>query len=99
MIPVSELLALYAEIESGDVRLTALQDPQNVYAGNVVYVSSNGWTLTIFNDANGCGATLPNAEQRGGPVTPPFSHRTPGGSFDDPSAHRLPGVLPRLASR
>jgi hypothetical protein len=52
MIPVSELLALYAEIESGNVRLTALQDPQNVYAGNVVYVSGNGWTLTIFNDAN-----------------------------------------------
>jgi hypothetical protein len=122
MLPVSELLALYAAIASGDVRLTALQDPQEVYAGNVVYACSNGWTLTIFNDANefdyvdkvsspdgrdawfdelegtqgdwvpsaavawrcfgipgyckfrcyGCGATLPNAVQRRGPVTRPF---------------------------
>jgi hypothetical protein len=52
VLPVSELLALYADIESGAVRLTARQDPQDVYAGDVSYVCSNGWSLTIFNDAN-----------------------------------------------
>ena len=38
VLPVSELLALYADIESGAVRLTARQDPQDVYAGDVSYV-------------------------------------------------------------
>jgi hypothetical protein len=26
--------------------------PQKVYAGNVPYQASNGWHITVFNDAN-----------------------------------------------
>ena len=51
-MPVSEPLALHARIESGEVRLTALHDPQDVYAGDVGYVTGNDWSLTVFNDAN-----------------------------------------------
>lgn len=51
-IPISELRSFFRNIESGDIRLVAELDPQDVYAGNVVYRASNGWILRIFNDAN-----------------------------------------------
>ncbi len=51
-IPERELLDFYGAIESGAVQLRALEDPQSVYAGNVTYQATNGWTLVVFNDAN-----------------------------------------------
>lgn len=47
-----EILAFLRSIESGEVRLTPLEEPQEVYAGCVPYTASNGWKLVIFNDAN-----------------------------------------------
>lgn len=48
----SEVLAFLNSVESGAVRLTPLQEPQDVYAGTVDYTASNGWRVTIYNDAN-----------------------------------------------
>lgn len=39
-------------IEDGTVSLRTEFDPQDTYAGNVPYVASNGWRITIFNDCN-----------------------------------------------
>lgn len=39
-------------VESGAVSLVATHEPQQVYAGNVHYTASNGWAVTVFNDAN-----------------------------------------------
>lgn len=52
MIPATELLAFLEAVKSGDIRLEALYSPQDVYAGNVKYSASNGWSLVIFNDCN-----------------------------------------------
>jgi hypothetical protein len=52
MIATEELLALYAAIERGEVRLSTRIDPQALAHGLVVYEASNGWSITIFNDAN-----------------------------------------------
>ena len=38
----SEILAFLRNIESDDVVLALLQDPQWIYAGNVDYVATNG---------------------------------------------------------
>jgi len=51
-ISTDQVLAFYRDIESGVIRLVAELDPQDVYAGDVVYRASNGWRLTVFNDAN-----------------------------------------------
>jgi hypothetical protein len=51
-ISAFELLAFYDAIVARTVELVADEDPQRVYAGNVVYRGSNGWVLTIFNDCN-----------------------------------------------
>lgn len=48
----AEALQFLRAIESGEITLAPLDDPQEVYAGNVTYQASNGWRITIFNDAN-----------------------------------------------
>lgn len=47
-----ELRQFLKAIEDGTVSLTPEQEPQEVYAGNVSYLASNGWRIVIFNDAN-----------------------------------------------
>jgi hypothetical protein len=39
-------------IEEGSVSLRPEHEPQDVYAGNVSYVASNGWRIVVYNDAN-----------------------------------------------
>jgi hypothetical protein len=39
-------------IERGEVVLAPAVSPQHVFAGNVQYRASNGWSITVFNDAN-----------------------------------------------
>ena len=39
-------------IERGEIKLTPQRSPQDVYAGHVAYVASNGWTVVVFNDCN-----------------------------------------------
>jgi hypothetical protein len=122
VIPAEELVAFFRAVETHAVDLVADSDPQDVYAGNVVYRASNGWVLTVFNDANefdyvdevvasdgrsadldhletmgldwrpedplawqclgipgdclfrctDCGAVIPDAQQRGRTMRPPF---------------------------
>src|SRR5262245_61185316 len=52
MISEDELLRFLSQVENGSVRLMPEDEPQAVYAGNVRYAASNGWTLVVFNDAN-----------------------------------------------
>jgi hypothetical protein len=47
-----EVMQFLRTIEDGSVSLRAERDPQEVYAGEVSYVASNGWRITVFNDAN-----------------------------------------------
>jgi hypothetical protein len=47
-----ELLEFLNCIENGEVFLKQQDDPQDIYAGNVRYVASNGWRIVVFNDAN-----------------------------------------------
>ena len=51
-ISEAEALAFLRAIETGEILLTPQENPQSVYAGNVLYSAANGWTITIFNDAN-----------------------------------------------
>ena len=51
-IPRKELIEFFRAIEAGEVRLRAERDPQEIYAGDVVYHASNGWMLKVFNDCN-----------------------------------------------
>jgi len=51
-IATEELLGFFRDVEAGRIRLVAESEPQDVYAGNVVYRASNGWRLVVFNDAN-----------------------------------------------
>lgn len=39
-------------IHQGKITLTSRKSPQDVYAGNVFYTASNGWTIVVFNDCN-----------------------------------------------
>jgi hypothetical protein len=52
-ITEEELLEFLKAIEEGTI---ALQPegcvPQDIYAGDVPYMASNGWRITIFNDCN-----------------------------------------------
>ena len=49
-----EIAELLRQIESGVVTLECRmsRSPQDVYAGDVTYHSSNGWVVVIFNDCN-----------------------------------------------
>ena len=51
-IPEAEIRQLLTAIETGSVQLTPLEEPQQIYAGVVEYVVSNGWRLAVFNDCN-----------------------------------------------
>lgn len=45
-------MAFFRAVEEGSVSLRPEGDPQDIYAGNVPYVASNGWRIKIFNDCN-----------------------------------------------
>jgi hypothetical protein len=47
-----ELRKFLKAVEDGSVSLIPEQEPQDVYAGNVSYLGSNGWRILVFNDAN-----------------------------------------------
>lgn len=47
-----ELSQFLKAIENGTVQLTPEQEPQDVYAGNVSSIASNGWRIVVYNDAN-----------------------------------------------
>ena len=51
-ISESEALEFLKAIETGKILIIPEREPQDVYAGNVTYTASNGWFITIFNDAN-----------------------------------------------
>jgi hypothetical protein len=51
-ISETEALDFIKAIEDGRVRLQPDRDPQDIYAGNVHYTATNGWHITVFNDAN-----------------------------------------------
>lgn len=51
-ISKQEILSFLHAIESGEIVLTPLKEPQWVYAGVVGYEASNGWRIAVFNDAN-----------------------------------------------
>jgi hypothetical protein len=51
-IDTEELVSFPQAIERGDVTLVPSCEPQDVYAGPVVYRASNGWEIAVFNDAN-----------------------------------------------
>lgn len=51
-IPKQEILVFLHEIEEGTVTLVPQHEPQDVYAGNVLYVASNGWKIVVYNDCN-----------------------------------------------
>jgi hypothetical protein len=47
-----ELSQFLKAVEEGSVSITPEQEPQDVYAGNVTYIASNGWRIVVYNDAN-----------------------------------------------
>ncbi len=51
-ISKEDIFPFLRAIESGDIVLTPMQEPQWVYAGVVGYNASNGWRIAVFNDAN-----------------------------------------------
>jgi hypothetical protein len=51
-ITEQELLQFLKAIEEGAIFLRPESEPQDIYAGNVIYAASNGWQITIFNDCN-----------------------------------------------
>ena len=51
-IPETEIREVLSAIEIGTIRLTAVEEPQRVYAGVVEYSATNGWRLAVFNDCN-----------------------------------------------
>ena len=40
------------QVEEGEIRLNPIIDPQDIYAGDVIYATDVGWEITIFNDCN-----------------------------------------------
>ena len=51
-IAEAEALAFLRAIETGAIALTTNELPLDVYAGNVTYRASNGWTIVVFNDCD-----------------------------------------------
>jgi len=45
-------MEFFKAVEEGAISLRPEADPQDIYAGNVPYVASNGWHIRIFNDCN-----------------------------------------------
>ena len=48
----AEVLDFLHSVERGEVSLAPTHEPQEDYAGIVSYKASNGWEITVFNDAN-----------------------------------------------
>jgi hypothetical protein len=51
-LTAAEIAAFLAEVEAGRVTLHPAGEPQEVYASDVEYKASNGWTIVVFNDCN-----------------------------------------------
>ncbi len=51
-LTAAEALEFLRAVESGAVTLEPESEPQMIYAGNVEYEASNGWTIVVFNDCN-----------------------------------------------
>lgn len=47
-----ECLDFLQRIETGEITLEPVHCAQDVFAGNVEYLASNGWSVVVFNDAN-----------------------------------------------
>ena len=47
-----ECLDFLHRIETGELALEPVHCAQDVFAGDVEYLASNGWSLVVFNDAN-----------------------------------------------
>src|SRR6185436_6820145 len=47
-----KILSFLRAIEEGEISLKPELPPQEVYAGKVPYLASNGWRIIVFNDAN-----------------------------------------------
>ena len=47
-----ECLDFLHRIETGELTLEPVHCAQDVFAGDVEYLASNGWSLVVFNDAN-----------------------------------------------
>ncbi|MBN9420769.1 MAG: hypothetical protein J0I12_35315 [Candidatus Eremiobacteraeota bacterium] len=47
-----ECLDFLQRIETGELTLEPVHCAQDVFAGDVEYLASNGWSLVVFNDAN-----------------------------------------------
>lgn len=52
MLNEEKILKFLKNIETGEVKLTPRDEPQEVFAGTVEYDADNNWSLGIFNDAN-----------------------------------------------
>lgn len=48
----AECLEFLHQIERGELTLEPVHCAQDVFAGDVEYLASNGWSLVVFNDAN-----------------------------------------------
>jgi len=51
-ISEAEMMDFLRAVEEGSVSLRPEFSPQDIYAGDVPYVASNGWQIKIFNDCN-----------------------------------------------
>lgn len=47
---IDEVWKLVRDIEAGSVTLSFQKSPDEIWAGNVEYKSSNGWTVVVFDD-------------------------------------------------
>ncbi|MGI8755086.1 MAG: hypothetical protein ACR2MB_04340 [Acidimicrobiales bacterium] len=47
-----QIIDFLQAVKRGEILLVSQRNPQKVYAGNIEYVASNGWRITVFNDAN-----------------------------------------------
>lgn len=47
-----ECLDFLRRIETGELSLEPVHCAQDVFAGDVEYLASNGWSVVVFNDAN-----------------------------------------------
>jgi hypothetical protein len=52
-ISTKEVRTLFAWIKDGSVKVEPLEDPQEVYCGEVEYMTTSGWRFAVFYDC-GC---------------------------------------------
>ncbi|MCB9704848.1 MAG: hypothetical protein H6711_23435 [Myxococcales bacterium] len=51
-LTLDEAIEFLQAIEAGAVTLRTPVSPQRIFAGDVTYAASNGWTLVVYVDAN-----------------------------------------------